>query len=123
MSKVDSEFSNKIKSWAVYEQKAQELKTQLNKINEHKDTLASEIIDYIRMNNLQKTALNLGGNKIYYHDDTQYNNLTFQFLKECLNIYFRNDQPKVEQMVDFIKSKRTKISKPVLKCVAKKKVT
>jgi hypothetical protein len=34
MSKVDSEFSNKIKSWAVYEQKAQELKTQLNKIKE-----------------------------------------------------------------------------------------
>jgi hypothetical protein len=91
MSKVDSEFSNKIKAWSAYEQKSQELKTQLNKINESRDSLASEIINYMRMNNLQKTALNLGSNKIYYHDDTQYNNLTFQFLKECLNIYFHND--------------------------------
>lgn len=121
MSTVNSDFSNKIKAWSAYEQKAQELKNQLNKINESKDTLASEIIDYMRINNLQKTAINLGGNKIYYHDDSQYNNLSFQFLKECLNLYFRNDQAKVDQILDFIKSKRTKVSKPTIKCVAKKK--
>ncbi len=121
MSKVDSEFSNKIKAWSVYEQKSQELKSQLNKINESKDALSTEIIDYMKIHNLQKTAINLGANKIYYHDDSQYNNLSFQFIKECLNIYFKNDQVKVEQLLDFIKSKRTKISKPCLKCVPKKK--
>jgi hypothetical protein len=121
MSKIDSDFSNKIKAWSAYEQKSQELKAQLNKVNDSKDAIASEIIDYMKMNNLQKTAINLGGNKIYYHDDAQYNNLSFQFLKECLNIYFRNDQTKVDQLLDFIKSKRTKVSKPVLKSVAKKK--
>jgi hypothetical protein len=123
MSKIDSDFSNKIKTWSVYEQKSQELKSQINKINESKDSLALEIIDYMKIHNLQKTAINLGTNKIYYHDDAQYNNLSFQFIKECLNIYFRNDQTKVDQLLDFIKSKRTKISKPALKCVAKKKPT
>ena len=121
MSKIDSDFSNKIKTWSVYEQKSQELKSQINKINESKDSLALEIIDYMKIHNLQKTAINLGTNKIYYHDDAQYNNLSFQFIKECLNIYFRNDQTKVDQLLDFIKSKRTKVYKPTLKCVAKKK--
>ncbi len=121
MSKVDSDFSNKIKAWSAYEQKYQELKTQMNKLTDSKDALATEIIDYMKIHNLQKTAINLGGNKIYYHDDTQYNNLSFQFLKECLNLYFRNDQTKVDQLLDFIKSKRTKVYKPVLKCVARKK--
>ena len=121
MSRVDIDFSNKIKEWSSYEQKCQELKAEMNKLTETKDTLASEIINYMKNHNLQKTAINLGGNKIYYHDDAQYNNLSFQFIKECLNIYFRNDQTKVDQLLDFIKSKRTKVYKPALKCVAKKK--
>ena len=72
------------------------------------------------MNNMQKTAINVGNNKIFYHDDQQYNGLTFNFLKECLMLYFNNDETKATQVCDFIKAKRSKISKPTLKCVVKK---
>ena len=121
MSNVSSDFTNKIKAWASYEKKSKELKDEMNKLNETKEQLALELIHYMKENNLDKTAINLGGNKIYYHEDSQYNNLTFNFLKECLNIYFNNDSQKVEKLMDFIKSKRTRTNKPILKSVPKKK--
>jgi hypothetical protein len=121
MSNVSSDFTNKIKAWASYEKKYKEMKEEMNQLNDTKEQLAQELIYYMKENNLEKTALNLGGNKIYYHEDSQYNNLTFNFLKECLNIYFNNDSQKVDKLMEFIKSKRTRTNKPTLKSVPKKK--
>lgn len=120
MSQVNSDFTNKLKTWVAYELKQQELKAQMNKLIEAKEQLGKEVIQYMRTNNLQRTAINVGNNKIFYHDDQQYNGLTFNFLKECLMLYFNNDETKANQVCDFIKAKRSKISKPSLKCVLKK---
>ena len=120
MSQVNSEFSTKLKTWVSYELKQQELKAQMNQLTEAKDQLCKEVIQYMRINNLQKTAINVGNNKIFYHDEQLYNGLTFSFLKECLLLYFNNDETKANQICDFIKSKRSKTSKPILKCVLKK---
>ncbi len=121
MSQVNPEFTNKIKAWSAYELKQQELKAQMNKISETKEQLSKEIIQYIKMNNMQRTAINVGNNRIFYHDDTQYSSLTFNFLKDCLMIYFNNDETKVSQICDFVKAKRNKTLKPTLKCLPKKK--
>jgi len=120
MNKITPYFTNKLKAWNAYDLKAQELKTQLNALNEEKDKLSVEILGYIKNNNLQKTAINLGNKKIYYYEDQQYNNLSFGFLKECLLVYFNNDDSKTEQLCNFIKSKRIKTNKPILKSVNKK---
>ncbi len=120
-SGVNQEFANKLKNWAAYEKKSQELKAQINQLNEAKDQLTKELVSYIRMNNMQKTAINLPNNRICYYEEQQYNNLSFNFLKECLAIYFNNDQVKVEQLCNFIKSKRSKTVKPGLKFLPKKK--
>ncbi len=120
MSNINSDFTNKLKTWVAYELKQQELKSQMNKISEAKEQLGKEVIQYIKMNNMQRTAINVGNNKIFYHDDSQYNNLTFNFLNDCLMLYFNNDVNKVSQICNFIKSKRSKTIKPSLKCVIKK---
>ncbi len=120
MSTINQDFTNKLKTWVAYELKQQELKSQMNKISEAKEQLGKEVIQYIKMNNMQKTAINVGNNKIFYHDDSQYNNLTFNFLNDCLMLYFNNDVNKVSQICNFIKSKRSKTIKPSLKCVIKK---
>ena len=73
------------------------------------------------MNNMQKTAINLPNNRICYYEEQQYNNLSFIFLRECFSVYFNNDQAKVEQLCNFIKSKRSKTVKPGLKFLPKKK--
>ena len=120
MSTINQDFTNKLKTWVAYELKQQELKSQMNKISEAKEQLGKDVIQYIKMNNMQKTAINVGNNKIFYHDDSQYNNLTFNFLNDCLMLYFNNDVNKVSQICNFIKSKRSKTIKPSLKCVIKK---
>jgi len=120
MSQVNPEFTNKIKAWVACELKQQELKAQMNKISETKEQLSKEVIQYMKMNNMQRTAINVGNNKIFYHDDAQYSTLSFNFLKECMMIYFNNDETKANQICDFVKTKRTKTFKPSLKCVLKK---
>ena len=120
-SSVNPEFANKLKNWVAYERKSQELKEQINQLKEAKDQLTKELVSYIRMNNMQKTAINLPNNRICYYEEQQYNNLSFIFLKECFSVYFNNDQTKVEQLCNFIKSKRNKTVKPGLKFLPKKK--
>ena len=120
-SGVNQEFANKLKNWAAYEKKSQELKEQMNQLNDAKEQLTKELVSYIRMNNMQKTAINLPNNRICYYEEQNYNNLSFIFLRECFSVYFNNDQTKVEQLCNFIKSKRSKTVKPGLKFLPKKK--
>jgi hypothetical protein len=120
-SSVNQEFANKLKNWVAYEKKSQELKAQINQLNDAKEQLTKELVSYIRMNNMQKTAINLPNNRICYYEEQNYNNLSFIFLRECFSVYFNNDQTKVEQLCNFIKSKRSKTVKPGLKFLPKKK--
>ena len=117
---INPEFSNKIKSWSMYEQKYQELKNEMSKISDQKEQLTKEIVNYIQIHNMQRIAINVGNKKIYYHEEQTNNNLSFGFLKDCLMTYFNNDEKKVEQLINFIKSKRTKSVKPNLKFIIKK---
>jgi septal ring factor EnvC (AmiA/AmiB activator) len=120
MTQINQDITNKIKTWVSYELKNQELKTQLNQISEAKDQLSKEILQFINVNNMKKTAINVGNNRICYYDEMQYNSLSFIFLKECLMLYFNNDENKVNQICDFIKSNRKRISKPNLKFLPRK---
>jgi hypothetical protein len=120
MSQVNPEFTNKIKAWVSYEMKQQELKSQIAKLNEAKESLSNDILQFMRNNNLQRTAINVGNNRICYYDESQYNNLSFAFLKECLMIYFNGDESKTTQICDFIKTKRTKNYKSGLKMLPRK---
>ena len=120
MSQINQEFSTKVKTWTACELKYQELKGQLNRLAETRDQLSEDMIKYIKANNLQQTAINVGGHRICYYDESQYNNLSFIFLKECLMVYFNNDEAKTNQLCDFIKSKRKKTYKPGLKIMQKK---
>ena len=70
---------------------------------------------------MQKTAINLPNSRICYFEEIQYNNISLTFLKECLTLYFSNDQTKAEQICDFIRTKRLKVRKPGLKILPKKK--
>ena len=117
---INPEFSNKIKAWSMYEQKYQELKNEMGKISDEKEQLTKEIVNYIQLHNMQRIAINVGNKKIYYHEEQNNNNLSFGFLKDCLMSYFGNDEKKVEQLITFIKSKRTKSFKPNLKIMIKK---
>lgn len=117
---VSSDFGTKIKTWATYEQKSQELKKQLDDLNDKKNKLSLELIPYIQSHNLQKTAINFGNNKVCYAVNSQYNNLSYGFLEESLMVFYNGDRNQVEKIMKFIRSRRTKTQKPVLKCYQKK---
>ena len=51
----------------------------MNKLNEVKEQISNELINYIKINNLQKTAINLPNNRICYYEDQQYNNHDFSY--------------------------------------------
>ena len=42
MSQVNSDFTNKLKTWVAYELKQQELKAQMNKLTDAKEQLGKE---------------------------------------------------------------------------------
>ncbi len=121
MASTENQFSEKIKAWLSYELKSLELKEQIDKINATKEDIEKQLTTYIKANNMQKTAINLPNSRICYYEEIQYNNISLTFLRECLNIYFNNDNTKVDQICDLIRSKRLKTRKPGLKILPKKK--
>lgn len=117
---VSNDFSTKIKTWAAYDQKSRELRSQLSKLNQVKNQLAEELIPYIKNNNLQKTALNFGEHRVCYSEDPHYTSLSYNFLNECLLSYYNNDKSKADQICTFIRAKRQKTTKSSLKHYVKK---
>jgi len=121
MSKpVSNDFTTKVKTWAAYDQKCRELRSQLSKLNQTKNQLSQELIPYMQHNNLQKTALNFGEHRVCYSEDPQYTSLSYNFLNECLLSYHNNDKSKADQMCNYIRAKRQKTMKPSLKHYVKK---
>jgi hypothetical protein len=117
---VSNDFTAKVKTWATYDQKCQELRSQLSQLNKAKEQLSAELIPYIKQHNLQKTALNFGDHRVCYCEDPHYTSLSYNFLKECLTSYYNNDVIKADQMCHYIRTKREKTIKPTLKHYLKK---
>lgn len=99
-------LEEKIKKYSQIDKVLKSKQEEIQKLRSNKALLTQSILrDYENMN-LKEVRIPLEDNKLKAYQYKQSNPLTFTFLKECLHEIIPKEK-QVEQIIDFIKSKRT----------------
>ena len=109
MSKqVSSQFTNGMKQWIQMDMKIAELFKSIREIREKKKAVEEQLVNYMASNELTNTSIKLLNQKVSYTQETSYSSLSFKFLDSVLLEYFKNDQDKVDEIILFIRDRRSK---------------
>jgi len=109
MSKqVSSQFTNGMKQWIQMDMKIAELFKSIREIREEKKAIEGQLVNYMASNELTNTSIKLLNQKVSYSQETSYSSLSFKFLDSVLLEFFKNDQDKVDEIILFIRDRRSK---------------
>ena len=109
MSKqVSSQFTNGMKQWIQMDMKIAELFKSIREIREEKKAVEEQLVNYMASNELTNTSIKLLNQKVSYTQETSYSSLSFKFLDSVLLEFFKNDQDKVDEIILFIRDRRSK---------------
>jgi len=109
MSKqVSAQFTNGMKQWIQMDMKMSEHFKSIREIREKKKAVEVQLVNYMASNELTNTSIKLLNQKVSYSQETSYSSLSFKFLDSVLLEYFKNDQDKVDEIILFIRDRRSK---------------
>jgi hypothetical protein len=84
---MEATYVDKVKEWVDIDNKAMELKTSINELNEKKKELEEDIIDYVEKNQLENISLNLSDGRLKFPKTTVKQSLSMKYLKATLGKY------------------------------------
>ena len=94
-----------IKKWVVLDNQHKVINEQIKLIRGKKNELSGDIINHLSSTNKTLT-INISDGRLNLVETKQANILSYKFLEECFNEYF-NDDKKANDLLSFIKDKRT----------------
>jgi hypothetical protein len=95
-----------IKTWVSLDNEVRRINKKLQEIKSKKNEINDNILNYFHENNINAPTINISDGKLQLIETKQANALTYKFLEECLNDYFK-DEKETEKLINFIKSKRS----------------
>ena len=99
-------LEDNIKTWVSLDNEFRRINKKLQEIKSKKNEVNDNIITYFHENNINSPTINISDGKLQLIETKQANALTYKFLEECLNDYFK-DEKQTEKLINFIKSKRS----------------
>lgn len=104
---TDPQFIEDIKLWVSYDNKIEEANKKIRLLRNEKVHITNKITTYMETNSIQDTIINISdGHHLKYCEQNIAGPLTFKFLEEVLNKYFKSDNEKVSEIISFIKLNR-----------------
>ncbi len=100
-------LENSIKEWVRLDNKHSELNNELKQLRDKKNECSNDIINFFELKDIENPTINITGGKINLVDQKISNPLSYKFLEDCFKEYFENNDEKCEELLNFIKSKRT----------------
>ena len=94
-----------IKKWVLLDNNIKALNEQIKKIKEEKYIYNEVILEYISRKELDNVTIKISDGKLKFVDTNYSQPLTYKYIQECLNKYYR-DENKVTEIINFIKSER-----------------
>ena len=96
-----------IKSCVLITEKIEELNEEIKKLKEKKEQLEKIIIPNLVRMNLKKKAIQYKDRKIYVKNENVYTNLSYKYLNEKLNKFFKGGKKElVAEICQFLKDER-----------------
>lgn len=102
-------IEDSIKKWVVLDNQHKKLNSQITKLRDEKNDLTKDIITYYDLKNAKYPNINISDGKLSFIQQKQPNALSLKFLEQCFEEFFKNyDSNSIkEELIEFIKSKRT----------------
>tara|TARA_B100000965_G_C19556580_1_gene742517 strand:+ start:264 stop:608 length:345 start_codon:yes stop_codon:yes gene_type:complete len=94
-----------IKEWVILDNQQKKINEQIKSIRDKKNSLSTDIMNHFNERNLNNPIINISDGKLSFTETKVANVLTYKFLEDCLNEYFKDDTSK--ELLKFIKNKRT----------------
>lgn len=95
-----------IKQWIYLDNTIKQLNAEIKKFKMEKELFNNNILEYISTNNLDNAIIKFGNGKLRFLDINYNQPLTYKFICECLYKYFDEDDAKVMDIIQYIKSQR-----------------
>ena len=96
-----------IKSCVLITEKIEQLNEEIKKLKEKKEQLEKIIIPNLVRMNLNKKAIQYKDRKIYVKNENVYPNLSYKYLNEKLNKFFKGGKKElVAEICQFLKDER-----------------
>ena len=106
-SPLSQDFYKQLKLMIVLQEKIDEYNTQIKELKERRDKLEKTLIPYMVKNEMKSKALKYQDRKIYIKNENVYQNLSYKYLNEKLNKFFKNEKPElVNKICLFLKEER-----------------
>lgn len=101
-----SEFlTEKIKDWVNCDNNLSKLKKESKNLRENKNSLTTEIFNYVHENNLDDSIIQISDGTLKFQQTNYSSPLTFKLLEVCLKECISNEE-QVKQIIKYIKCKR-----------------
>lgn len=104
------DIQNGIKKWVGLDNQYKKLYAQISQIREEKNNIEESIFNYYNSKNCNYPLINISDGKLILTQLKQYNVLSYKFLEDCFKEFFKdyeNGKSIENELIDFIKSKRT----------------
>lgn len=98
-------FTDNIKSWVTHDNKIKNLNEQLRSLREERNNLESQILNYIKTNQLHNKTITISDGELKYKTSRQSAPLTYKFIQDCLSKCIKNND-QVDLIMKFIKEQR-----------------
>jgi hypothetical protein len=117
-------IEDSIKKWVVLDNQHKKLNSQITKLRDEKNELTKNIITYFDLKNAKYPNINISDGKLSFIEQKQTNPLSIKFLEQCFEDFFENYNlvSIKEELIEFIKSKRTYNSAINIKRVINKSI-
>lgn len=103
-----------IQNWVELDNELKKINEKAKDIRTRKNDIEDKLITYVEDNNMNNSVVNITDGKIKFCETKQTSPLTLGFLEKCLSEVIAN-QGQVNQIVDYIKSKRETKMVPEIK--------
>ena len=98
-----------IKLWVDIDNQYKKLNLQIIKLREEREEASQRIFNHYDSRNAKYPLINISDGKLNLTQLTQSKVISFKFLEECFNEFFKdygNNNSIVEELIEFVKSKR-----------------
>jgi len=98
-------FQTEIKEWVHLDSQSKVLNEKLKDIRNKKNEISDNIFSFVETNNLSSSTIKISDGRLKFAQSKQTAPITLGFLETCLMDLFNNED-KVAEIMEFIKSKR-----------------
>ena len=104
-TRINDKFKKELSNWIALEERLKNQNKTANEIRKHKNILEVSLLEYMKKNNLENTALNLGTMSVVPSKGSQLPPLNIDFIREVL-LEILGNRETTEKIVSRIVRKR-----------------